>query len=302
MVAAPAQLNADGAAKTDKPIGTGQYIFKEWVRDDHLTVTKNPNYWRKDVAFPDTITFRPIPDDQTRLASVQSGQLDLTFTQVASQILSARRDSSLQLGEYDADTPTMMMMNMAVAPIDDVRVRQALALATDQQELNKTVGRGLSKVATEPYLPNSPWYVDSGYPETTNVSKAKGLIDAYKKDKGITGDIKFTVGCTPTPTNTQSMELIKNQWAKIGVSVDLKYTEQATYINNALNGDYTVNCWNQLGQTDPDQDTVWWDSSNANPVGSLALNFMRMKDSPDRRRHQGGPLQPGSAGSQAGLR
>ncbi len=278
MVAAPAQLNADGAAKTDKPIGTGPYIFKEWVRDDHLTVTKNPNYWRKDVAFPDTITFRPIPDDQTRLASVQSGQLDLTFTQVASQILSARRDSSLQLGEYDADTPTMMMMNMAVAPIDDVRVRQALALATDQQELNKTVGRGLSKVATEPYLPNSPWYVDSGYPETTNVSKAKGLIDAYKKDKGITGDIKFTVGCTPTPTNTQSMELIKNQWAKIGVSVDLKYTEQATYINNALNGDYTVNCWNQLGQTDPDQDTVWWDSSNANPVGSLALNFMRMKD------------------------
>ncbi len=278
FIAAPAQLNATGAASTDKPIGTGPYIFKEWVRDDHLTVTKNPNYWRKDVAFPDTITFRPIPDDQTRLASIQSGQLDLMDTIVASQILSAERDTSLQLGQYDADSLTMMMMNTAVAPVDDVRVRQALALATDQKELIKVVGRGLSKQATSPYLPGSPWYAPSGYPESTDVTKAKGLIDAYKQDKGISGDLKFTVGCTPTPSNTQGMELVKAQWAKIGVAIDLKYTEQATYINNALNGDYTVNCWAQLGATDPDGDSIWWKSANANPVGQLALNFMRLKD------------------------
>ena len=278
FIAAPKQLDATGAASTDKPIGTGPYVFKEWRRDDHLTVTRNPNYWRKDVAYPDTITFRPITDDQTRLASLQAGDLDLTNTYVASQILSIRRDNSLQIKEFDSDTLTMMMMNTAKAPVDDVRVRQALALATDQDELIKIVGRGLSQIATSPYTKSSPWYAPSGYPTKPNVSKAKSLIDAYRKDKGLSGSLKFTVGCTPTPTNKQAMDIVKNQWSKIDVDITLKYTEQATYINNALNGDYVVNCWAQLGGTDPDGDSIWWKSANANPPGQLALNFMRLKD------------------------
>ncbi len=278
FIAAPKQLNDSGSGSTDHPIGTGPYIFKEWVRDDHFTLTKNPNYWRKGVAYPDTITFRVIPDDQTRIASLQSGQIDLTYTGVGSQVLQARRDSSLQTSEYDSDTLTMMMMNTAKAPVDDVRVREALAYATDQQEIQKTVGRGLGKTATSPYLPGSPWYGDSGYPTKPDVAKAKGLIDEYKKDKGITGNLQIPVGCTPTPSNTQAMQIVKNQWAKVGVDITLKYTEQATYINNALLGDYTVNCWAQLGSVDPDYDSIWWKSANANPPGQLALNFMRMKD------------------------
>lgn len=278
FVAAPKQLNATGAEATDKPVGTGPYVFKEWTRDDHLTVTRNPNYWRKDVAYPDTITFRPIPDDQTRVASIQSGQLDLSYTIVASQVLQSRRDSSLQTAEYDGDSLLMMMINQAKAPVDDVRVRQALIYATDQEQLRKTVGRGLGTQATSPYQPSSPWYAKSGYPTKPDPAKAKSLIDAYKKDKGISGSLKFEVGCTPTPTNTQAMEQIKGQWAKAGIDITLKYTEQATYITDALNGKYTVNCWAQLGAADPDLDTIWWKSDNANPIGSLALNFMRMKD------------------------
>ncbi|MEO6629175.1 MAG: ABC transporter substrate-binding protein [Aquihabitans sp.] len=278
FVAAPKQLNAEGAAATDRPIGTGPYVFKEWVRDDHLTVTRNPNYWRKDAAYPDTITFRPIPDDQTRLASVQSGDLDLTNTTVASGILSARKDSSLEIKEYDSDSLTMMMMNMAKAPVDDVRVREALALAIDQSELTKIVGRGLSQPATSPYTKDSQWFAESGYPTEPDVAKATSLLDAYKKDKGISGKLAFKVGCTPTPTNKQAMDIVKNQWSRVGVAIDLEYTEQATYINNALNGDYVVNCWTQLGGTDPDGDAIWWKSENANPPGQLALNFMRMKD------------------------
>jgi len=278
FMASPKQLNDTGKSSTDKPVGTGPYIFKEWVRDDHFTATRNPNYWRKGVAFPDTVTFRVIPDDQSRLSAVQSGQLDLMSTAVASPIIQAGRDNSLNVDEYDIDPTTMMMINTAVEPVDDVRVRRALAYATDQQQLIDTVGRGKPQKSTGPYLPGSPWYKKSSYPTKPDLGKARKLIADYKKDKGVQGDVKFTVGCTPTPSNTQAMGLIKAQWAKIGVNVDLKYTEQATYINNALNGKFTVNCWVQLGAVDPDSDSIWWNSTNANPVGSLALNFMRFKD------------------------
>lgn len=278
FIAAPGQLKATGKAATDHPIGTGPYLFKEWVRDDHLTVTRNPNYWRKGVAYPATITFRVIPSDQTRLSSLQAGQLDLMGSGIASQILQARRDKSLTLHENDIDPTTMLMINTAAPPFDDVRLRQALSYAIDQQQLIDTVGRGLGQISTGPYLKGSPWYAPSGYPTKADPGRARRLVDAYKGAKGVSGNVKFTLGCTPTPANTQSMELVKNQLAKVGLDATLKYTEQATYINNALNGNYQVNCWVQLGATDPDGDSVWWTSKNAGPVGSLALNFMRLKD------------------------
>ncbi|MEO9223625.1 MAG: ABC transporter substrate-binding protein [Acidimicrobiales bacterium] len=278
FMAAPKQLNATGADATDHPIGTGPYVFKEWARDDHLTATKNPNYWRKGTPYPDQVVFRVIPDDQSRLASLQSKQIDLMYTGAASVIMQARGDKSLRMKEADTDPTTMIMLNNAVAPTDDLRVRQALSLATDTKQLISTVGQGLAKQADGPYLPDSPWYAPSGYPLSPDLNKARSLLDAYKQDHNISGDLKFTVGCTPTPTNTQSMELLKTQWAKVGVDITLKYTEQATYINDAVTGNFQANCWAQLGATDPDLDALWWLSANAAPVGSIAVNFMRLKD------------------------
>lgn len=278
FIAAPKQLKASGAAATDKPIGTGPYVFKEWTRDDHLTVTRNPHYWRKDVGYPNTVTFKVIPDDQSRLASVQSGQVDLMYTIVASVVAQARGDHSLQMHEGDSQGLTMVMLNHAVAPLDDGRIRRALMYATNQQQLIDTIGQGQGKLGTEPYLPSSPWYVPSGYPTKPDPGRAKALVAAYRKDHGISGPVKFTLGCTPTPTNTQAMKLVKYQWGKVGIDVKLNFTEQATYINNAITGKYQANCWAQLGATDPDADSVWWSSSNAKPVGQVALNFMRMKD------------------------
>ena len=277
-MAAPAQLNATGAASTDRPIGTGPYAFKQWVRDDHLTVVKNPNYWRKSLPHLNQITFKVIVDAQARLNSLQAGQLDFEYDTAAANIVQAKNDKKLTIIQQNLDIPGMIMFNTAVAPLDDVRVRQALAYATDVKQLIDTVGQGMSKQADGPYLPGSPWYTPSGYPMSPNLTKAKSLLAAYKSDHHITGDIKFTLACTPTTTNDQSMQLIKAQWAKVGVDVTRKTVEQATYINSALLGQYQANCWSYLGSKDPDIDAIWMFSKNANPPGQLALNFPRIKD------------------------
>ena len=278
FIAAPAQLNATGSDATDKPIGTGPYEFKEWVRDDHLTVTKAAKYWREGIAYADSFVFKVITDDQSQLSSLQTGQVDEMTTGVANVYVQAQHDSSLQRVEYDTDPTTMIMLNTSAPPLDDIRVRQALSLATDREQVKQIVGRGNGVAADGPYLSTSPWYSPSGYPDKPDVTKATSLVNAYKQDKGITGSLKFTLGCTPTPNNQQTMDLIKQQWAAAGIDVDVSYTEQATYINSALSGNYQANCWLQLGATDPDSDSIWWRSENANPNGQLALNFMRLKD------------------------
>lgn len=277
-MAAPAQLNATGAALTDHPIGTGPYTFKEWARSDHLTVVKNPSYWRKDVAYPAQINFKVITDPQATLNSLQSGQIDVEFDGTVGNIVQAQNNGSLKVVEKNLDPPVMIMLNMATAPTDDLRVRQAMMYATDSQEIIDRVDQGRGKQADGPYLPGSPWYAPSGYPLKPDVQKAKDLLAQYKKDKGITGNVKVTLGCTPTTTNDQAMTLIKAQWEKVGFEVTRKSLEQATYINDALLGNYQANCWTYLGSQDPDVDNIWMQSKNANPPGQLALNFPRLKD------------------------
>ncbi len=277
-IAAPKQLRASADEAAKHPIGTGPFVFSEWQRDDHFTGVKNPNYWQRGVPHPDKVVFRIIPDPQTRIASLQSGQLDFTYTGDPGQIKQFRDDHSFTLVEQHGDTPGMIMLNTTTAPLDDVRVRQALAFATDAKQLLQTIGRGIGSVAEEPYRESSPWYVPSGYPTSPDVAHARQLIDEYKRAKGITGNLKITLGCVPVGTNQQLVDLVKAQWSRVGVDVNEKMTEQATYINDAINGNYQANCWIQFGLPDPDLDSTWWTSANAHPVGQLSLNMARNKD------------------------
>jgi ABC-type transport system substrate-binding protein len=154
-------------------------------------------------------------------------------------------------------------------------------------------------VTTEPYKASSKWYVPSGYPAKPDVSKAKQLVAAYHRQTGTSGPIKFTLGCTDSGTNPQAMQLIQAQWQQIGVDVNLSYTEQATYINNAIFGSYQANCWTQFGDIDPDIDATWWLSSNAHPDGSVALNFARLSDPTTDRELQIGRTNPSFAARKA---
>ena len=91
------------------------------------------------------------------------------------------------------------------------------------------------------------------------------------------------------------MQVLQSQWQQIGVDVNLTYTEQATYINNAVFGSYQANCWIQFGDIDPDIDATWWLSSNAHPSGQVALNFARLSDPTTDRNLQIGRTNPNFA-------
>ncbi len=295
FIAAPAQLKASGNAATNDPIGSGPFIFKQWIQGSTLTVTRNPNYWRKGLPHVNEIVFRVITDPTTRLQALESNQIQFMYTTEASQIKTYLSSSAEEMVEQFVDEPAFIMLNTDAAPLNDLRVRQALEYATNQQEINQTISLGLGSVATEPYAPTSPWYVASGYPTSPNLTKAKALIASYKHSKGLSGPLKFTLGCTDSGTNPEAMQLVQAQWQAIGVDVSLSYTEQATYINNAIFGSYQANCWTQFGSIDPDLDATWWLSANAHPIGAVALNFARLSDTTTDRELEIGRSNPNPA-------
>jgi ABC-type transport system substrate-binding protein len=297
-VAAPAQLQSK-TTSTTQPIGSGPYIFVQWTPGGTLTVKKNPNYWRPGVAHVDQIVFHVYVDPTTEYQTLTSNQLNFMYTAEASQIKQLQSQTTYQYFLQYLDVPVFIMLNTDAAPLNNLKLRQALEYATSQQQLNTEIDLGLGSVVTEPYGPKSKWYVPSGYPESPNLKTAEADVAAYHSETHTSGPVKFTLGCTDSGTNPQAMRLVEAQWQKVGIDVTLSYTEQATYINNAIFGSYQANCWTQFGDIDPDIDATWWLSTNAHPDGAVALNFARLSDTITDTQLQIGRENPSFAARKA---
>jgi ABC-type transport system substrate-binding protein len=169
-----------------------------------------------------------------------------------------------------------VMLNTAVAPLDDVGMRQALAYAIDKQKVINTIFNGVPPKSFGPYVQGSPYYAPTGYPDY-NLSKAQSLVKQYQANHG-GQPIAFQFGSTNVPKTLELVQLIQAMWKQAGIQTNIVQVEQTQFILNALQGKYQAYIWRQFGTPDPDGNYVWWTSANAAPVGSLALNFARNKD------------------------
>lgn len=260
------------------PIGTGPFIMKEWVPGNHFIATKNPNYWRPGLPYLDSVEFRPIVDAISRENSLKAGTIDMMHTTDAQTIVDFRADKAVHLleqttGRVEED---FVMLNTSKAPLDDIRIRQALAYGLDRSRYNQLTDNGIFKLASGPFSDGSGFDNAPGYP-SYDPAKAKELVKQYEQAKGVS-KVSFSLGTTPSPKNLQQAQLIADMWSQIGIDVKLTQVDQSQFILNALLGNYDAYNWRQFGESDPDYDAVWWSSANARPDGQIALNFARNKD------------------------
>ncbi len=286
---APAQINAKDR---NKPIGTGQYKFKEWVVGDHLTVSKTDDYWGKSKPISSEIEFRPIPDENARLAQLQAGQID--FLQTANTLASQEMkklaaDGKLKLG-FGSSTfgeVSYIMLNNGVAPFNNRDCRIAAAHALDLDTLIK-LRAPLNDKADGPFPKGALGYLpDSGYPKF-DVDKGKAAFAKCKAALG-GGDVKFSLGTTTVPDNIQTAAIQKQMMEAVGFKIDTLNLEQQKYIGVALVGAYQAFQWRSHGGFDPDQQRIWW-HNEMNPrdpkTGALvyngatiSINLARVNDS-----------------------
>ena len=101
-----------------------------------MVLEKNPDYWNKGRPYLDRIILKPLPDAQSRFASLQSGEADIVWDDEydADNIMKAQKDPKLKVHTYAGSGAQVYAFNTKVAPFDDVRVRQALVMATRPQE------------------------------------------------------------------------------------------------------------------------------------------------------------------------
>ncbi|HYF91198.1 MAG TPA: glutathione ABC transporter substrate-binding protein [Symbiobacteriaceae bacterium] len=166
--------------------GTGPFIFKEWVTNDHITVTKNPNYWNKDgAAKVESITFRAIAESATRVNGLKAGDIDfvLPVPSVDAQVL--KNDPNVKIVSAPSIYAFYMAMNVTKKPFDDKRVREALNLAIDRQAIRQGVLRGFAEPMTSVLAAQVKFYVKQGDEIKRDVAKAKQLLQeaGYKGEE-----------------------------------------------------------------------------------------------------------------------
>ncbi len=256
----PTAAKAAGEDAGANPVGTGPFVFDSWQRDSRLVVKKNANYWQEGLPHLDEIVFRPIPDEDTRLASLQSGDIDVMQSLRQSTVIRARDLEGVNNYEFLGSNSGGSTMNTSRAPFDDVRVRQALAHAMDQDALIEVLGgSGVTPKQTQFFSPDSPYFSEAlakSYP-AYDVEKAQELYDDYINDpersdgKAVGTQLSFTFQCPPDPSLNELSQLYQAFFGALGAQVELQQTEQAAWIQDMLARDYDMGCTRVGADRDP---------------------------------------------------
>ncbi len=256
----PTAAAAAGEDAGAHPVGTGPFTFVSWQRDSQLVVEKNEAYWQEGLPHLDKITFRPMPDEDTRLASLQSGDIDVMQSLRQSTVIRARDLDGVDNYEHLGSNSGGGTVNTSKPPFDDIRVRKALAYALDQEAIIGVLGgAGVTPPTTQFFSEDSPYYsekVAEAYP-AYDPEKAQEFYDEYVNDPDrsdglpVGTDLAFTYSCPPDPSLNEVAQLVQSLYGALGAQVELEQVEQATWIQKMLSRDYDTGCTRVGADSDP---------------------------------------------------
>ena len=275
-VAAPSMINNPNG--TSHPIGTGPFVFSEWIPNSHMTATANPHYWRKGYPYLNSITYKPIIDPNARVNALQTGEVDIIHTNSPTSLQQFRGDKKWAYYDNSGQVvgqPTVqcMMLNTGAAPFNNKTLRTAMAKAVNQVQFAQVIDKGVDAPMRGLFLPGSPYYTPTAYPAHDPAGAAK-LVKQVQQQTG--KPVSFTLNSTSNSDVLRSAQFLQQAFQQAGMQVNINIIAQSTLINDALAGTYQATLWRQFGAVDPDLNYVWWSTQTVAPP--LALNMARNSD------------------------
>jgi peptide/nickel transport system substrate-binding protein len=233
MMLPPGVLAAGGsAALAQQPIGTGPFRFAEWIHDDHLALEANRDYWG-DPPGVGRLEFRPVPESATRMASLQTGGVDLA-TNVPVDAITPLQRQGLQVITRPGIQTLYLRLNARKPPLDDVRVRQALAAAVDSQRIVDALYGGHARRVNGPFPPEVFGYDPAAPLQAYNPDRARALLREAGQGSGLSLVMETPVG--RYPSDREVAQALVGFFQGVGVQVELRTVEWGAYLNRLQAG------------------------------------------------------------------
>jgi peptide/nickel transport system substrate-binding protein len=232
VIVAPESAGTNATA----PVGTGPFRFAEWRRGDSVTLERNPDYWGAPVAL-ERATFKFISDPTAAFAAVMAEDIDAFPAFPAPELLDQLSgDPRFAVIVGSTEGETILAMNNARAPLDDVRVRRAIALAVDRRALIDGAMFGYGAPIGTHFAPHHPAYVDLTELSPHDPEAAQALL----AEAGAAG-AALTLTLPPPAYARRGGEIVAAQLRAVGLDVAIRNVEWAQWLEQVFKGrDYDL--------------------------------------------------------------
>ena len=220
------------------PIGSGPFKFSKWERGSHVELVRNPAYFRAGRPYLDRVVFRFVPDAATRLIGIEKGELDFLHAYIVpyNEVERLRKNPKVQVVNRGLElvaTNEFLFFNTRSGPLQDVRVRQAVAHAIDRNDIQKRALFGLGKVAHSNLNSSLAWAFTDKFDayKMRNVAKANTLLDeaGFARKDGRRFALRLTWD-SGKEVEQRSAEIIRSNLRDVGIEVQMQTYDRATYI------------------------------------------------------------------------
>jgi peptide/nickel transport system substrate-binding protein len=273
----PAQEVQSGAVDlSTQMLGTGPFMISDHAEGQQWVLAKHAGYWQAEKPRLDEIVWRIMNDESARVASLRTGEVQLAFFDNAKLLDLLASDSNVTTVAQTTTNYYILFVNGQIPELSDARVRQAISLAVDREQIRDLalfgraqvtgpIAAGFAQLATP--IAEVPFY-------TRDVARAKQLL----ADAGFGSGLKLQVIVTPDLSATVTMaQLMKAQLAEAGIELEIAQRDLATFVNEyAIEGtaQMAISWW--AGYSDPYLILISLSSNSFGPI--IGLNDPTVDD------------------------
>ncbi len=223
-----------------QPVGTGPFVFKEWVQGSHIILERNPNYWDKPKPYLDRVVVRFVLDAAARAAALESGAADLANGTGGIPLSDVERFRKLPGVEIDTrispylGSHQQIYFNLDTPALQKVEVRRAIAQAIDVNAFAKTVWYGLGTPSASPIGKGISRYHDASIqPYPYDPKAAEAALDAAGFQRGAGGTrLRLRVLYNPFQER-RAADFVRQSLGRIGIDAAVESYDFATYVTKA---------------------------------------------------------------------
>ena len=261
----PKEVADVGPADWKNLNGTGPFTLTEYVPGNQHTYSKRPDYWDKEkineaefkLPFVDKVTFRIIRDISTRTTAFRTGKLDILETVGWENMDTLTKSNpNIKWKDWVSFYGTMMVLRTDQKPFDDVRVRRALNMAVNKEEIVKTFYNGNAELFAYPMHPAYEGYYEplSAMPDsvkelfTYNPEKAKKLLAEAGYPNGFTFKVQVSAS---NSSHTDLLPLVAAYLEKVGVKIEIQPLEYAAFLSAMSTKTHAPGYFMNIGHSNP---------------------------------------------------
>lgn len=224
-----------GSVINANPIGTGPFKFKEWKSGESIKLVKNDDYWGEPAKLA-SVTFKVVPEDLTRISELNTGDAHISTPLSPSDLEQVDNTDGLHTQRTKSSSLSYIGFNMSKKPFDDVRVRQAISMAINKEEIINGIYNGVGIQAKGPLAPGIFGYDENIKGLEYNVEKAKELL----AEAGYPNGFSTTIWTNDDRQRVDTATNVQSQLAKIGIKAEVKTLEWGAMLEQTAKGEHEM--------------------------------------------------------------